>query len=123
MGNLWNEKSALGVGGIVGYASAKWEESGWGWKTTNIIIGARCALHYSFAPKLDTYAGLMLGYNVVSWKWTGSNSWLQGSASSASDITWSGFVGARYYFTNSFGAFAEVGYGFSVLSLGLSLKF
>ena len=123
VGSLWDDKSSIGVGGIVGYASAKWDDHGWGWKQTNILVGARGALHYSFTPKFDAYAGLMLGYNVVSWKWTGNyNSYLS-SGSAASDVTWSGYVGARYYFTDSFGIFAELGYGYSVANVGLSLKF
>ncbi len=124
--NLWDEKSSLGIGGLLGYASAKWEESAYGtkygWKSSNIIIGARGVLHYAFLDKLDTYTGLMLGYNVVSFKWTGTNaSWLGSGA--ASEFTWAWFIGARYYFTDSFAAFAELGYGVAILNLGVSLKF
>jgi len=122
VGSLWDNKSSLGVGGVVGYASAKWNEPTWGWKVSNIIIGARCALHYSFIPELDTYIGLMLGYNVVSWNWTGNHTpgYKPGGSSS---FAWSTYIGARYYFTDLFGAFAEVGYGFSILNLGVALKF
>ncbi len=124
--NLWDEKSSIGIGGLLGYASAKWDYKGgdgsYGWKSSNIIIGARGALHYAFLDKLDTYTGLMLGYNIVSFKWTGNySSWLGSSA--GSEFTWAWFVGARYYFTDSFAAFAELGYGVAILNLGVSLKF
>ncbi len=123
--NLWDEKSSIGVGGLLGYSSAKWDETimgdKYGWKSSNIIIGARGALHYAFLDKLDTYTGLMLGYDIVSQKWTGNKTGL-GSAA-ASGFTWSWFVGARYYFTDSFAAFAELGYGIAILNLGASLKF
>jgi hypothetical protein len=121
--HLWDKKSSIGVGGIMGYASAKYDAGyGYGWKCTNFIIGVRGALHYAVAPKFDAYAGVALGYNVVSWKWTGD--WVgEHHSTGSSGFTGSGFIGARYYFTKSLGAFAEVGYGFSILNLGLSLKF
>ena len=46
----------------------KYEYSGWGWKYSNIIIGARGNFHYPLMNKLDTYTGLLLGYNVSSFK-------------------------------------------------------
>lgn len=114
-GNLWDENSSIGVGAILGYASASTDY----WKSSNIIIGARGALHYSFVENLDTYTGLMLGYDIASFKWKeidlGSNS--------AGGFTWSWFVGARYYFNESFGAFAELGYGIATLNLGVAMKF
>lgn len=115
--NLWDENSSIGVGGLLGYASASTSY----WKSSNVIIGARGALHYAFVENLDTYTGLMLGYDIVSFKWK-DEAWNIGGASS-SGFTWSWFVGARYYFNESFGAFAELGYGIAVLNLGASLKF
>lgn len=115
--NLFDENSSLGLGGLLGYASASTDY----WKTSNIIIGARGTLHYAFIDKLDTYTGLMLGYNIVNFKWK-DNEWVLGNASS-SGFTWSWYLGARYYFSDSVGAFAELGYGIAVLNLGVSLKF
>ena len=119
--NLFDEKSSLGIGGILGHTSVKASNS---FKTSVTLIGVRGALHYSFVDKLDTYAGLMLGYEIVSWKWLDKNSsdlGLKGNA--ASDLGFSLFLGARYYFTDTFGVFAEVGYGAAVINLGVSLKF
>jgi len=122
MDNLFNDKSSLGVGGILGFTQAKWDGGhGWGYKSTNVVIGARGALHYALVDKLDTYAGLALGYNIVSWKWTGTGSNERGSGSSG--LTYGFYAGARYYFTDAIGAFAEVGYGYTILTLGLSFKF
>ena len=118
IGNLFNEQSALGIGGLVGYTSAKY----WGWKTTDFIIGARGALHYAFVDKLDTYVGAMIGYNVHTWKWRSSID-NDTRISDNSGLTASLFVGARYYFTDSFAAFAEVGYGYSFFNAGLSIRF
>jgi len=125
MDNLWDEKSSLGVGGVLGFAYAKWNarEYGYGWKCTNFIIGARGSLHYALVDKLDTYTSLMLGANVVSWKWTGDYDahGRKGSAGSGLALMWN--VGARYYFTDNFAAFGELGYGFAILNLGVCMKF
>lgn len=115
--DLWDENSSLGIGGLLGYASASTDY----WRSSNIIIGARGILHYSFIENLDTYTGLMLGYDIVSFKWK-ETEWGFGNASS-SGFTWSWMVGARYQFNESVGAFAELGYGIAVLNLGASLKF
>ena len=122
--NLWDEKSSIGVGGILGYTSAKWEYSGYGWKYSSVIIGARGSLHYAFVDKLDTYAGLMIGYNIVSAKETGSyrigeNTYRRSRSAACSYF----FVGGRYYLTDNFAAFAELGYGIAIINLGVSIKF
>jgi len=116
--NLFDEKSSLGIGGMLGYTSAKWSDY---WKVSNTVIGARGALHYAFVDKLDTYTGLMLGYEIVSWKYYDSG--FKGSGTAASGLAFSWFLGARYYFTDTVAAFAELGYGVAVFNVGVSLKF
>jgi hypothetical protein len=115
--NLFDEKSSLGIGGILGYASAKVKDS---WKSSHIVIGARSALHYALVNKLDTYAGVMLGYDIYSWKWIGID---MGNAVAGGGFDYSLFLGARYYLTDNFAGFAEIGYGTAILNLGLNLKF
>lgn len=119
--NLFDENSSLGIGGVVGFASAKYNAPGdaWSWKSTNFILGGRGALHYEFLENLDTYTGLMLGYNIVSTKYTGDVS--QGA--SGGGFAWAWYLGGRYYFSESLAAFAELGYGIAVLNLGVALKF
>ena len=109
------------------YSANKWETSisgsSYGYKYSYLMIGARGAFHYQFVEKLDTYTGLMLGYNVVGSKFFGDDT---GSytpeASSTSGIGYSAFVGARYHFSDKFAAFAEIGYGISALELGISIR-
>ena len=113
---------ALGVGGYLGYTGAKWENQGWGWNYSSVIVGGRAALHYQLIDKLDSYTGLMLGYNVVSSKSFGSNgSWGNHSAV-GSGITYSWFLGGRYYFTDNVAGLLELGYGVSFLNIGVSFK-
>lgn len=117
------DKGVIGVGGYLGYQSYKWSYAGWGWKYSDFIISARGTFHYPLIEKLDTYTGLMLGYNIVTAKefgntFFGSNNY---SASTGGFVAaW--FVGARYYFNNNFGVMGELGYGITYLNLGIVVK-
>ncbi len=117
------EKGVIGVGGYFGYSSYKYNygSNDYGWKYTNLFIGARGNFHYPLANKLDTYVGLTIGVNVVSEKafggYTGTSFGSYGGLRTAE------FIGARYYFSDSFAAMLELGYGVSYLNLGIALKF
>lgn len=124
--DLFDGKGALGVGGYLGYASYKWKYSGsgydYGWKYTNLIIGPRGYLHYSLLEKLDTYAGVMIGYNIVSAKETGNSIPGYDYSASSSGVIFSGFVGARYFFNDNLAGMVELGSGIAYLNLGVALK-
>jgi hypothetical protein len=116
------EKGVVGVGPYLGYSSYKWEYQDWGYKYSNIILGARGTFHYPLVEKLDTYVGILLGYQILSAKEFGTPVGFDYSASS-SGISTAGFVGARYYFKELIGVLAELGYGITYLNLGIVLKF
>jgi hypothetical protein len=111
------DKGSIGVGGYLGYSSAKYSTY---WKTTNFLIGARGSFHYPLVNKLDTYTGLQLGYNVFSTKYY-DNTYTTGGSASTIGFAW--FAGARYYFSNNFAGLVEVGYGVAYLTIGVALKF
>lgn len=111
------EKGSIGVGGYFGYSSAKYSTY---WKTSNILIGGRGSFHYPLVEKLDTYTGLLLGYNIFSTKYDNSYTGFNSASSSGLALAW--FAGARYYFSDKLAAMAEVGYGIAYLTLGISLK-
>ena len=120
-------KGYVGVGGYLAYSANKYSWGDWdgkdsGWKYTYMIIGARGAFHYQFVPKLDTYAGIMLGYNIASSSTYGASGWHSDYTNSIGGFSYSGFAGARYYFKEKFGVFAEAGYGISNLELGITFK-
>jgi hypothetical protein len=121
--DLFDGKGALGAGGYLGYTGAKWEYSGWGWKYNNIIIGPRGYIHYQLVDKLDTYGGVLLGYNIVNAKETGNSIPGYNYSASASGVIFSGFVGARYFFNDKFAVMGELGSGIAYLNLGVTLKF
>lgn len=118
--NLFDEKSSLGVGGYLGYTGAKWEESGYGFKYKSIVLGVRGAVHYQIIEKIDTYSGLMLGYNIQSSS-TFGNDW-GGSANGHGGFAYNWFIGGRYYFTDKIAGMVELGYGVAILNLGVAIK-
>ena len=117
--NLFDEKSAIGIGAMVGHTSVTWSDF---YRTSTTNIGIRGSLHYAFVEKLDAYTGLMLGYNIVSWKWLGTSPGY-GDGNAASRVYGSWFLGARYYFNDNVAVFSELGYGAAVFNVGLALKF
>ncbi len=113
----------LSFGGYVGYSASDYEYySGSGWKYTYIMLGAKAAYHVDFdIDKLDTYAGILLGYNIVSVEEYGT-SWA-GYSASGSFFSYGGYVGARYFFTPNLAAFGEFGYSIGLINLGATYKF
>ena len=125
--DIITDKMTLGVGGFFGIAGSKYEYTGYtgvpsGYKYNYTVIGARGALHYPFVDKLDTYAGLMLGVNIINSKFYGDNTYLNNYSAATSGVAFSIYAGARYYFTDNFGVMGELGYGFAYLNLGIALK-
>ena len=116
IGSLFNDQSALGIGGLAGVTYASHSS----WTSTDIMVGVRGAMHYAFVDRLDTYAGAMIGFNVHSWKWKGSDNPVHNGSNG---LAWGVFAGARYYFAGPVAVYAEVGYGFTLLNAGLSFKF
>jgi hypothetical protein len=119
------ENGVVGVGAYVGFSSYKWHyvysTYDYGYKYTNIVIGARGNFHYPLVDKLDTYLGVLLGYNIVTSSEFGTIGVYDYSPNSGR-VAIAGYVGARYYFSDSFSAFAELGYGISYLTLGIGIR-
>lgn len=104
-------------------------------KWSNTVIGVRGALHFGEliqVEKLDVYGGLMIGYNIGSYK--DKSTQTRKSDGRVTDIgdnyhyklsfvTWGLYAGGRYFFSEHFGGYAEVGYGASYFNLGLTAKF
>ena len=116
----------ISYGAIIGLAKSEYGYSSWTgdkWAYTYFLIGARAAYHLKLeSDKIDPYGGLMLGYNIVSfnepsgwdpsWNYSGGDSYLM----------YGFYGGARYFFNPNMAVYAELGYGFGYLNLGLSFK-
>jgi outer membrane protein W len=96
-------------------------------KLTQISAIARVNYHFGSSSKFDPYAGLGLGYG--NFKFTSEdndpNPLFTGtkiSVPGAFGIT--GQLGAKYYFSSSIGAYAEIGYlAGSFAQIGITAKF
>lgn len=125
----------LGLGGFLGYKhlsyKSDWRYAGYpyhydySWSYT--ILGLRGAYHYNDwhgVPQLDTYGGLMLAYNALSFK--DKSDYPHGfgyTEGSDSYLSLSLYLGGRYYFSDNFAGLLELGYGISYLNIGLAYKF
>jgi hypothetical protein len=114
------DKGVIGIGGSFSYASSSYSYFGYTSTITNIFFGVRGSLHYPIIdePKLDTYAGLTLGYRVASYSNTNSL-----FPTSGSGLRLPIHIGAHYYFTDQFSGLVELGWGVAYLSLGVGYKF
>lgn len=121
MDNLFDRYSSIGVGGVLGFARSKDVYRHYILKTNGVVIGAKGVFHYNPVKNLDTYAALTLGGCIASTRET--------------DVTpgvnpyypYGGFftdfnVGARYYFTPVFAAFAEFGFGMGYFNMGVTFS-
>lgn len=107
----------ISVGGIVGFKHASYSY-GWDYSWNDIVLAARGALHYDLfkVEKLDTYGGVALGVRLQTQK--------VGSAKyNYTNGLYGLYVGGRYYFSDKFAGFGELGYGLGYLTLGISYKF
>lgn len=119
----------IGIGGFAGFssASANYAYVGYeyNYKWTNIVFGARGTYHYYIDnDNLDLYAGLSLGLWMQSYEYTNTDPFWGGTLDvkdSYSNLYYAGCIGARYMFTESLGAFAEVGWDVALLKLGVTL--
>jgi hypothetical protein len=120
------DKGVLSIGGYLGYSAYKENYLllgySWGWKYSDIIIGVRGNLHYPFVNKLDTYAGILLGYQIVTTSFYGMEPPDNLSSASGSGVRLDFHVGARYYFSDKISVMGELGYGIAILTLGVGIK-
>jgi hypothetical protein len=122
------EIKKLTIGGIVGYSGSSEDFYYAKWSYTYIFIGVTGNYHFlEHNEKLDAYAGLGLGYDIVSSSVEYKAGYSQLSqysySAGASFFQYDFHLGARYYFTPKFGVMAELGYGFGLFRVGVAYKF
>jgi len=96
-------------------------------RNTRTAIFVRCAYHFDLGiEKLDVYAGVGGGVNIDNRTYR-SDDPFDFNPKYKDEVNINGgpdiFGGVRYYFTNSFGVYGEVGYGSTTISGGLAFKF
>jgi len=115
----------ISVGAYVAFASYNSGFFGSSFKWTYTIIGVRGAYHFGEllgAPdNLDVYGGLGLyNYSVRIKSDVAGVNYSGGIGNDG--INFGVHAGARYYFSDNIGAFAELGSAVSVLQLGVTIK-
>lgn len=109
----------ISAGGSAAFSTSSYNYGYGKIKYTGIFVAARGSYHFATTEKLDPYAGLSLGYVIVSVSDTYSG--YVGSA--ASGVGYGLHLGIRYYPKSKFGLTGEVGYSsFSFLNAGICLK-
>ena len=123
----------IGAGAFLGYKSVSYKYDIYGpyyydYRWNYLQLGARGAYHWNAwhgIDKLDTYAGVLIGASIVTYRdnsnypYSGYNTLGTRGSGARHDL----FAGARWYFSDGFGVWAEVGYGLANLSAGLGFKF
>ena len=118
-GNEWSYKysSTDANGNAVQYSETS--------KRTTWSLLARVNFHFGSSDKFDPYAGFGLGYRNANWTYDttdpsgDSGVEFKTLVPLGMDLT----IGARYYFTDNIGLYAEVGAAKSVVQAGLVAKF
>ena len=115
-------RGVVSVGGYLGWSASQYGD--WGndhYNVSDIIIAARGNYHFIFHDKLDTYAGLLLGADIVSYKWKGDGA-DPDVTPATTGVAFGVYVGGRWYFTDNFAVNAELGYLISVFNVGVTFK-
>lgn len=110
----------MSVGGYLGLSFfAGTEFYNWTWHTyagTRILPAVRVLAHYTFFDKLEVFAGPALGVTL-----NRSSSFF--GYDEGFNVYGSIAAGAKYYFTENFGVYAETGYSIGYFMVGATFKF
>jgi len=93
-------------------------------KYTVFTPGVRFAYHQRVLENLDTYASVVLGYNVIRSKRSGSDALdLTQFTNKIPTFAYFTSAGARYYFSQQWAAYGEIGYGtMTFVNVGLTYR-
>ncbi|HEX7049866.1 MAG TPA: outer membrane beta-barrel protein [Longimicrobiales bacterium] len=104
------------IGIQVGVDYYSWSEPGFKW--SYIPIGATANYHFQLEnKKLDPFAGLGLGYSIVSCSYSGLGDLCSGSA-----LYFIGRAGARYFLNEKLSLYGDVGAGAATVNLGVMMR-
>lgn len=137
----YNIKDHFNVNLYTGFSSSTskvvkdFEGNSRNYKNNFLMVGLRSELHAVKSEKFDIYGGFMLGYNKAFITETiyekgdtestidvPSTSKPTNFKPSGSKVLFSGFIGATYFVKPKLGIYAEVGYGVSLVNVGIAFK-
>ncbi len=120
--NLFDSRSALSIGPYVNYYGAKHSINNVDHNMSNFVFGLRGTSHYNAFGKFDLYTGLFAGYEKAYYSNKIDDKQSKGIDENNGEFVVAAYVGARYFFSKHFAAFAELGYGVSTAELGLTIS-
>jgi hypothetical protein len=114
----------IAIGPYVAVTRRSYDYIGDDYNYTFIDFGARGTYHFAKLlkvnnEKFDPYAGVFLGFVATSDNYDGNSI---GYSSYGGRAQGGIYAGARWFFTDKFGAFGEVGVGMYPVFLGLTFK-
>jgi len=115
----------IGVGGIVGFKKAFNNHDGYDAEWTNFLIAGRATYHLTVIDnsKVDLYGAVTAGIRINDYH----DSYFDDNANpyhyNSVYPVFGVMAGAKYNFTPGFGGFAELGYDFSLIRVGVSFNF
>lgn len=118
----------IGVGGIAAVKTAYYNYNSGSYKArwNNYFLGIRGTYHLTLLKdknnKFDPYAGITAGIRILEYS---DNYYVNNNPHSYSKVNSliGAFVGARYNFSPSFGAFVELGHDISNARIGAAVNF
>jgi hypothetical protein len=115
----------ISAGGFLGYANNKYKYPNWTGDVSLVYntfqVSARGNYHFIFHDKIDTYAGIQLGYAIINSKWKGDSS-IPPYSAVGSKFAGGGYVGGRYYWNDSWAVYAELGWMLYIFSFGVTYR-
>jgi hypothetical protein len=111
----------IGLGGLFDYYHYSEDFGGYGGGWTYIDFGVSGMYHFVLDnKKWDPFLGLVLGYEVATWSWSGVSGF---SSPTAGGFTLGGSAGVRYFLNDNWALQARIGFGFYILAVGVDYKF
>jgi len=118
----------ISVGGLLDYYQWSTDAfAGYGGKYTYIVFGAQGNYHFGktlkWDSKLDPFAGLVLGYESITWSWDNNAYNGFGWSATSSGMVLGGQAGIRYFLSPNLALYGQVGFGITYIKAGVDFKF
>lgn len=118
-GDLINGDFSIGLGGYMGIGWAHYNRAGYDYNYFGLLPGVRGNFHWTGVENLDLYAGLLTGARIYNGEYDGIN----GYAEPNHGVYTNGYIGVRYYFSDTFCVVSELGAGITYFNVGVGFKF
>jgi hypothetical protein len=119
----YSHDDAIIIGGYIGYTSTSGESAIFdiSWQDNVFILGLRGSYNVELTKNFDVYVGGIAGYRIATTVITEGSIPFFGRPTgvNVNGTAIAGFAGARYLINNKFGFFGEVGYGITLVNMGL----